>query len=81
MYKKQGYKKECPPQAKCLNCMPAADGKHDECWAIKNPITYKVRGAPARAPPRMRLRAHMHACIHVLSETCFQLILSASLCV
>lgn len=42
LFKKKG-RKECPPEAKCLNCMPKP-GKEDEyeCWAIKKPVLYKV---------------------------------------
>lgn len=42
LYKKKG-RTECPPEARCLNCMPKP-GKDDEyeCWAIKKPVMYKV---------------------------------------
>jgi hypothetical protein len=42
LFKKKG-RTECPPEARCLNCMPKP-GKEDdyECWAIKKPIMYKV---------------------------------------
>jgi hypothetical protein len=42
LFKKKG-RTECPPEAKCLNCMPKP-GKEDdyECWAIKKPVMYKV---------------------------------------
>jgi hypothetical protein len=43
LFKKKG-RTECPPEARCLNCMPKP-GKDDdyECWAIKKPVLYKVR--------------------------------------
>lgn len=48
LFKKKG-RKECPPEARCLNCMPKP-GKDDEyeCWAIKKPVLYKVSSCPCK---------------------------------
>lgn len=39
--------KECPAEAKCLNCMPietpAPDYSVNTCWPVKTPVTYGVR--------------------------------------
>jgi hypothetical protein len=43
-FKHAGHK-ECPAIAKCRNCMPTGDGPEDfKCWAVKEPVLYKVRG-------------------------------------
>jgi hypothetical protein len=44
VFKKKGHK-HCPKIGKCMNCMPTGDNVDDfKCWAVKQPVTYKVRG-------------------------------------
>jgi hypothetical protein len=45
-YTKFNGAKECPPMAKCLNCMPiqtpAPDFQQEICWPVKTPLLYRV---------------------------------------
>jgi hypothetical protein len=42
VFKKKGHK-SCPKIGKCMNCMPTGDDVDDfKCWAVKQPVTYKV---------------------------------------
>ncbi|KAF6262627.1 hypothetical protein COO60DRAFT_1699190 [Scenedesmus sp. NREL 46B-D3] len=42
VFKKKGHTR-CPKVGKCMNCMPTGEDVDDfKCWAVKQPITYKL---------------------------------------
>jgi hypothetical protein len=61
LFKKKG-RTECPPEAKCLNCMPKP-GKEDdyECWAIKKPVMYKLTAYGKLEPGELAMQQEILA--------------------
>ena len=70
VFKKQGYK-ECPAKAQCINCMPVGDDfDKTRCWAVKEPIIYKVRQPGITHTNGDAFRIALQDCSHVLPSVC-----------
>lgn len=43
--------KRCPLEAVCRNCMPLNDTDPGTCWAVKEPVLYKLASYGKVEPP------------------------------